>query len=352
MIVLLILLALFIGFGILIICYSGNPKPFKDDKGSIIQGSISEKIYIDINGCRQGMIIKSKNRNNPVLLYLHGGMPDYFLTQNYPTGLEDYFTVVWWEQRATGISYDKNMPKEKLTTRQLVDDTKSLSKYLIKRFDKEKIYLMGHSGGTFIGIQAAAEAPELYQAYIAVAQITNQFQSEKLAYEYMLKKYVKTGNVRMSKKLREVRIVADTLPGSYLKIRDIAMHTLGIGTMRHMKSVVTGLFFPSITFREYTVTEKIKLWQAKAQSGVSVVWDDMLKTDITTKITELMIPVYFFHGVYDYTVSYLLAKAYFDRIKAPEKHFISFLESAHSPVFEEPDKCCRYVRESILSNSK
>jgi len=349
-IVLQILTGFFIGFGMLILCYSGNPKPFTDTNGKIIQGSISEKIFIDINGSKQGLFIKSKNRNNPVLLYLHGGMPDYFLTQQFPSGLEDYFTVVWWEQRGAGISYDKKMPTENITSRQLIEDTKTLTKFLINRFGKEKIYLMGHSGGTFIGIQTVVESPELFHAYIAVAQITNQLQSEKLAYYYMFKQFEKTGDKQMVKKLRAAQITADTLPVSYMKIRDKAMHELGVGTMRNMKSIVTGLFFPSFLFKEYTITEKWKLWQAKANSGVSIVWNDMMKTDVPSKVPELKIPIYFFHGEHDYTVSYRLAKAYFEKIKAPEKQFFSFSESAHSPIFEEPEKCLKIIHNSILRN--
>jgi len=72
-------------------------------------------VFVAINGVEQGMFIKSKNDKNPVLLYLHGGMPDYFLTEHYPTGLEDYFTVVWWEQRGSGISYRANIPLETMT---------------------------------------------------------------------------------------------------------------------------------------------------------------------------------------------------------------------------------------------
>jgi pimeloyl-ACP methyl ester carboxylesterase len=349
-IVLLIVLISFIGFGLLILFNSGNPKPFTDMNGKVIKGSISEKIFLNINGCKQGLIIKGKNIDNPVLLYLHGGMADYFLTQNYPTGLENLFTVVWWEQRGTGISYDKNMSKDKLTTRQLIEDTKELSKYLIKRFGKQKIYLMGHSGGTFIGIQTAAESPELFHAYMAVAQITNQFQSEKLAYNYMLKQYEQNGDKQMMKKLKAAEITGDTLPESYLKIRDKPMHKLGIGTMRNMKSIVTGLFFPSLLFEEYTMTEKWRLWQAKAHSGISVVWSDMIKTDIPTKVHELKIPIWFFHGEHDYTVSYPLAKAYFEKIKAPEKQFFSFKESAHSPIFEEPERCLSIIQNFIIKN--
>lgn len=82
------------------------PTPFFDASGRPLAGSISEKIKININGVEQGMFIKGENIGQPVLLYLHGGMPDYFLAQRYPTGLDEDFIVVWWEQRGSGLSFD------------------------------------------------------------------------------------------------------------------------------------------------------------------------------------------------------------------------------------------------------
>ena len=152
----------------------GKPKPYLDQNGTPLAGSISEKIHVRINGIEQGMFIKSKDATHPVLLYLHGGMPDYFLTEKYPTGLEDYFTVVWWEQRGSGISYSADIPPETMNLEQLISDTLGVTNYLRSRFHKDKIYLMGHSGGTFVAIQAAARAPELYYAYLGVAQMADQ----------------------------------------------------------------------------------------------------------------------------------------------------------------------------------
>ena len=85
--------------GVLLVWSPGRPAPFLNDDGKPLPGSISEKTHVNINGVEQGMFIKGKDASNPVLLYLHGAMPDYFLTQDYPTGLDEYFTVVWWEQR-------------------------------------------------------------------------------------------------------------------------------------------------------------------------------------------------------------------------------------------------------------
>jgi pimeloyl-ACP methyl ester carboxylesterase len=327
----------------------GNPRPITDSSGIPIPGSLSEKVFLTIGGERQGMFIKSKNLNNPVLLYLHGGMPDYFLTAKYPTHLEDIFTVVWWEQRGSGISYHKNISKESLTLSQMISDTKEVTHYLLNRFGKEKIYLMGHSGGTFIGIQVAAEAPELYYAYMGVAQMSYQLASEKRAYDYMLTQFKEQQNSSMVSKLEKAPVdLKSGVPSQYLKIRDQAMHSLGVGTMHQMKSVVTGLFFPSLFFKEYTLSEKYNLWAGKSKSGVSVLWNTILATDLSKQVTDFKIPVYFFHGIYDYTCSYSLSESYFNKINAPVKGFYRFNHSAHSPIFEEPEKVISIIKSDVI----
>jgi len=346
----IVLVSILLPVGILLAYSPGKPEPFLDENGAPLAGSISEKIRVDINGVEQGMFIKSKDETNPVLLYLHGGMPDYFLTQRYPTGLEDDFTVVWWEQRGSGLSYSADIPPETMTLEQMIADTLEVTNYLRQRFGKEKIYLMGHSGGTFIGIQTAARAPELYYAYIGVAQMSYQLQSERLAYEYMLQQFKENGNREMVRKLEAAPVtMMDGTPDAYLALRDGAMHSLGIGTTRDMNSVITGIFYPSLTSREYTFSEKIDMWRGKSQSGVASLWDEMLATDLAEQLPELGIPVYFFHGIYDYTVSYTEARSYFEKLRAPVKGFYTFQQSAHSPMFEEPDKMRKILQEDVLA---
>jgi pimeloyl-ACP methyl ester carboxylesterase len=338
--------------GSLMVCSPGKAKPILDESGKILAGSISEKVFINIDGIEQGMFIKGKNTKNPVLLYLHGGMPDYFLTKKYPTGLEDYFTVVWWEQRGSGLSYSSDIPPETMTLEQMISDTKEVTNYLRKRFGQDKIYLMGHSGGTFIGIQVAAQAPELYYAYIGVAQMSDQLNSERLAYEYMLKRFRDIGNKKMVRKLEAAPVtMTNGTPDAYRRLRDPAMHSLGIGTMHEMNSVITGIFIPSLINQEYTLVEKVNMWLGKSRAGISILWTEILTTDLTKKVPELKLPVYFFEGVYDYTVSYILAKDFFDKLKAPVKGFYTFEKSAHSPLFEEPDKMKQIIREDVLSGS-
>jgi len=332
--------------------YPGKPAPFVDASGNPLRDSISEKVFINVNGVEQGMFIKGRDIHKPVLLYLHGGMPDYFLTRQYPTTLEDDFIVVWWEQRGSGISYSSDIPPETMNLEQMISDTLEVTNSLRKRFGREKIYLMGHSGGTFIGIQAAARAPELYYAYIGVAQMSNQLKSEQLAYDYMLDQFKETGNTKMVQKLEAAPVtVTNGTPRQYLLLRDTAMHSLGIGTMHKMNSILTGLFMPSLQFREYSLREKINFWRGKSSSGVSSLWDTMIMTDLSQVLPELDLPVYFIHGKYDYTCSYSEAKAYFAQLKAPVKGFYTFEESAHSPMFEEPEKMQRILQNDILTGT-
>lgn len=340
--------------GILSAMSPGKPKPFHDENGNPLAGSLSEKILVDINGVKQGMFIQSKDIHNPVLLFVHGGpgMPEYWLTQRYPTGLEDHFTVVWWEQRGAGLSYQPGISSETMTAKQFVADTLEVTRYLLKRFGQEKIYILGHSWGSYIGVQAAAQAPELYYAYIGVAQISYQLQSEQLAYEYALTQYRAMGDLRMVRRLEAAPpTMTVPLPAEYEALRDEYMHGAGIGTTHEMKSVITGIFLPSWQFSEYTLVEKVNLWRGKvySRSRDYGLWETMLTTNLSRQVTKLDLPVYFFHGQYDYTCAYPLTGAYFDQIHAPMKGFYTFEHSAHSPLFEEPEKALHILLEDVLN---
>jgi pimeloyl-ACP methyl ester carboxylesterase len=137
------------------------------------------------------------------------------------------------------------------------------------------------------------------------------------------------------------------LPMSYMKIRDSAMHSLGIGTTHEMKSVMTGIFLASWLFRGYTIGEKVALWRGKFASD-KILWDSMIAMDVTGPIEKLDVPVYFYHGTYDYTISYPLAKAYLKQLRSPKKVFYTFEHSAHSPMFEEPSRMRQIIREDVL----
>lgn len=351
----LLLLLVVLGLaGILLAWSPGQPAPLADPAGRPIAGSISTRVFVDINGVRQGMIIQSTDVSLPVLLFLHGGpgMPEFFLNTTHPTGLEQNFTVVWWEQRGAGMSYGKAVPRHSMSIEQLIADTVAVTNYLRQCFGKDKIYLLGHSWGSFLGIQVVAAAPELFHAYVGMGQVSYQLRSEVTAHRYMLDQYRARGDVSMVRRLESAPAsMTGGLSASYLRLRDDAMHRLGIGTTRDMRSVITGVFLPVWRCRAYTVSEKINIKRGMSFSRRHC-WDDFVETDLTLKIDELDLPLYFFTGLYDYTANHDHARDYFELIKAPVKGFYTFHDSAHSPLFEEPRRAREILLQDVLQGRK
>lgn len=331
----------------------GEPAAPVDDFGQPIAGSLSERVFVEINGLRQGMFIQTTDISHPVLLFLHGGpgMPEFFLNNTHPTGLERDFTVVWWEQRGSGLSFNPDIPPQSMTVAQMIDDTLAVTDYLRRRFGVDRIYMLGHSWGSFLGIQVAAAAPERFHAYIGMGQVSWQLRSEVAAHGAMLNEYRERGDAGMVHWLQAAPVsLTDGLSPAYLRLRDNAMHGLGAGTTRDMGSVVTGVFLPVWQCRAYTLREKLNIWRGLSWSR-EFLWDVFIGADLTKLVQKLDLPLYFFTGLHDLTANHDLARDYFDLIKAPVKGFYTFANSAHSPLFEEPQRARAILRQDVLTRT-
>lgn len=335
----------------------GRLKSFVDQDGRNIPGSISEKVFIEVGGVKQGMFIRGKDIRNPVMLFVHGGpaFPEYFLFEKYPVGMEDYFTICYWEQRGGGISFSSEVNMESMTIQQFASDAIEVTNYLRNRFNKDQIFMMAHCGGTAFAIKAVESSPQLFKAYIGIAQITRQADSEKLAYIYMLNRYMTYGNSEMVAEFKKFPILDNDsliLPYFGSVLRDKAMHDLGIGTMHKMRSVVKDIFLSVWTCRAYTLKEKFNIWISKFsfinKSGIR---NQILTTNIPAEVPKLDIPVYFFSGSFDWTVNKDLSEEYLGTLEAPVKGFYTFNNSAHSPLFEEPQKFMEILITDVLNSS-
>lgn len=347
----------FLLFIFLLFISPGKPLPYKSPSGELSDKSISEKTFVTIGGIKQGMFIRSKNTDNPLLLYLHGGpaFPNFFLVDKFNPGLDEFFTVCYWEQRGGGLSYTPGVTLKSMNFDQLALDAVEVTNYLRNRFGKEKIYLLAHSGGTPIAMLAVTKAPRLYAAYIAVAQITRQMESEKIAYKFMLNKYRQTENRKRVKELEKFKVSeSDSNIVSFYQsgIRDQSMHEMGIGTMHNMKSVFSDIFIPVWTCKAYTIKEKFNIWKSKFTflPKTNLV-NELFAFDFAAQVPKIEVPVYFLSGKYDFTVNIDLSKQYFKTIEAPLKGFYTFENSAHSPMFEEPGRMAQIIEQDILKSS-
>lgn len=138
--------------------------------------AVSKMEYLKIGGLEQCVLTRSENTENPIILFLHGGpgMPMMFLAHEFQVPLEKYFTVVQWDRRGAGKSYSKNIPPiESINTRQVVNDAYELIDTLRRWYKKDKIILIAHSYGTYLGSIMVNEHPELFSAYVSIGQVVD-----------------------------------------------------------------------------------------------------------------------------------------------------------------------------------
>lgn len=161
---------------------------------------------IKLGGIDQWISVRGKNTDNPIMLYLHGGpgTPVMPLFRHFQAPFEDHFIVVQWEQRGAGKSYSRKIPKETMTIEQFISDLHELIEILRKRFNKKKIYLMGHSWGSVFGTFTVQRYPELFYAYIGVGQANNTIETEKIMYQFVLDKALELNNRKAIRQLKKI----------------------------------------------------------------------------------------------------------------------------------------------------
>ena len=185
-----------------------------------------------------------------------------------------------------------------------------------------------------------------------MAQISNQAASEKMAYQYIRDQYRQMNDKSVLKALDAFPVMeSDTniLPFYQSLVRDKTMHALGIGTIRNMRSVFRDVFIPVWTCRAYTLKEKRNIWKSKFTFlKKTPLTRELFDTSITMRVKNLEIPVYFLSGRNDLTVNHELSARYLEQLEAPVKKFFLFENSAHSPLYEEPERVRQILEQEIL----
>ena len=305
--------------------------------------SISDKFVMDINGAPNGFFINGRDINNPVLLLVSSGpgTDDYVFTDKYKDmHIEDEFTVVYWDYRYMGIAYNKDFDVDSVNIDNLLNDANTVTEYLKERFNKDKIYIMGFSGGSHIALMEAQRHPENYYAYIGMAQcVTDSEENDTIMYQFMKDVFGKRGDTKNLKKLEDS---VEHLDSGNIKCKDwyvyvALLHEAGGGTI-YTQSEFEGIVWPIITCKCYTVREKINYVTAMKKYRTTPLSDELDDFDYRQSITSIDAPVFFISGEYDYNCPWELVREYCDIIDAPQKGFYKISGAAHSPLWENPEE--------------
>jgi pimeloyl-ACP methyl ester carboxylesterase len=296
---------------------------------------------VRIGGIDQFVSIRGADRRNPVLLIVHGGpgFPTMPLAWWTTRGLEEYFTVVHWDQRGAGKTHLINDPKAVAPTmrpERFVDDTEELVAWLRKALGKEKIFLLGTSWGSYVGLEFARRRPEWLHAYIGMGQAANSPESERRGYAFALAAARKAGNSQAVAELESIAPYA--VPGKPIPLKDIALERKWSdffgGVMAYRPRQVDGIAVRLSP--DYADDEARRVYDGNGYSQ-DFLFSPVLTLDFSN-VTRLDCPLIVLAGRHDRTVNSSVAKEWFDRVRAPQKQFVWFENSAHEVMVEEPGK--------------
>jgi pimeloyl-ACP methyl ester carboxylesterase len=297
---------------------------------------------VPVNGTMQWISVRGRDRRNPVLLILHGGpgSPTMPTDYTFQGPWEDYFTVVEWDQRGAGKTYTSNDPKVVAPTMspdQLTRDAEEVVSYLQKTYAKRKIFLMGHSWGTVLGVRLAQAHPDWFYAYIGVGQVVNMRESEHIGYEFAM---VQAKNHYNNEAVKQLVALAP-YPG------DVGGLTIArTGTQRKWLMYYGGLTYGRTDFRydanawelspDYTQND-LDAFESGSLFSLEHLLPALEAVDFDA-VTTFKCPVFLFEGRHDYATSHELAARWFEKIRAPKKELVWFENSAHMVMQEEPGK--------------
>ncbi len=299
---------------------------------------------VRIGGIDQWIHVRGENVNNPVLLFIHGGPGIAFipLAGSFQGPWEKYFTVVQWDQRGAGKTYasnDRELQRRTMNVAQMEQDTLEVANYLRNRFKRQKIFVLGHSWGSILGVWLAHEHPELIYAYVGVGQIVDVDQNDALGYRDALQQARNSHNEQAVKELEGIAPFvpseADFRKGSIARRWEAQL--LGPPPSAERFENVPRLLSDLAAAPEYSLADDYGFLRGQSLS-MSVFLTQIAKIDLNRLGLDFHVPMFFFEGTRDAYCRPSLIWEYSQAIQAPQKEFVWFDNSGHFPFFEERQK--------------
>jgi pimeloyl-ACP methyl ester carboxylesterase len=298
--------------------------------------AISESSYVSIGGIEQWVTIHGQDRDNPVLLFLHGGPGDVTSPWSYAlfAPWERHFTVVQWDERGSGRTLGKNGPRiaPTITVDRMVQDGIELTEYLRTHLHKEKITLVAHSFGTVLGVRMARAKPELFDAYVGTAQVSDfPSKNSTATYEALMKKAKALGDQRAIEELNSVG------PPPYDSGQGYRVQWKWANAFEGANGFLAGTLGLLLVAPGYSVQDL-----ENSEDGQRLSADRLVPQTQSIGPAELglefSIPMFVFQGEEDLTTSTALAERYVRTMKAPRKEFVPIKGGGHFAVFMRSDQ--------------
>jgi pimeloyl-ACP methyl ester carboxylesterase len=292
--------------------------------------TISEQMFVQIGGIPQWITIKGEDRNNPVVLFLHGGPGDALSPYANSTyaGWDKSFTLVQWDQRGAGRTFTKNGPsiEPTMTVERMAQDGIEVTEFLTTHLHQKKITIIGGSWGSVLGVYMAHARPDLFYAYVGVAQMVNWQEDLSAGYARVLEMARAAGDQQAIAALTAIGPPPWHLVAKWPVYRK--------WERIYQAKLVTAPPDSMVISPEYASVEEQVQYEAADDFSFLHFWGETLsgpftKVDLPALGTTFAIPIFIIQGQEDLTAAPELAKAYFGSIKAPRKQFYLIPGTGH-----------------------
>ena len=296
-------------------------------------GGINENMYVEINNSTQWISIYGKDINNPVILYLHGGpgSPTSYIDYKFLRKWSDVYTVVSWDQRNVGLSYNINqLTGDKPYTKELLmEDGIEMTKYLLNYLKKDKLILVGHSWGSIFGANLVLEHPEYYQYFIGTGQVVDIKENEK-ALKEAAKEWTKGD--KKGEELYE-KFISTNSTKEYVTTRNKIMKRYGFDMLAESPdySILSAIFFnPYYSYVDLSkLVTDMTILPIEQMKYLDFLFSPEFDKFSLLNRTEYQIPFYNINGDHDYQANTFQAEEYFNSVKAPHKKLYMMKDMNH-----------------------
>jgi len=308
---------------------------------------VAVKSLIDLGGVKQYVEMTGESDGNPVMLFIHGGpgWPQTPMLRYFNSGLYKNFTLVTWDQRGCGLSFMSDSMPPNMSLEQIVADAHELTQKIKKQFKQEKVYLVGYSWGSIIGVTLAQKYPGDYHAYAGVSQVINLRKGMEVTQDWIKQKAEAEKNDSIMQVLVKLKAKDPALCKS-----DLECFLVQYGLVSLYKGNIFSDSSERLVEKAQGLYDDYKKydWGKGFIFSASKLEKDMFSTDLTG-INKLDIPVYLLEGRHDWNVPAVLADDWLKQLNAPRKEIIWFEQSGHDALEEEPELFNRVLIEKLLT---
>jgi len=334
----------------LVIALPASTAPILTANGDELPGSVAELATLQVGGQDQVVMIRGRSTDNPVLLFLAGGPggTDIGAMRLFGEQLEQRFVVATWDQRGAGKSRAALDPTETYTLDRIVADTIQLTDYLRERFDEDKIYLVGNSWGTTLGVLAAQQRPDLYHAFVGAGQMVSETETDRMFMQDSLDYARSIGNADLEATLLAL---GDSPYQDVRAVMVVAGYERNWNSYERVPAYAARGEMPmNLMVTEYSLMDKINAAAGTLDTFMTV-YPQLADIDFRVQAKELSVPVYLVEGLHEARGRAVLAREWYDLLQAPAKQWITFDNSGHRPLFEEPDRFFEVMTGTVLAGT-